>query len=573
MSRDRTKLTTGKSSARDEPANSPRAPFARSELNAIISNQGGPVSNGTDAHKWFENKGWILETEKLDRTKLVNILLTVSLLPKIPLEVVSAIRAAAYIFDDDIVDNISDDLAKAVSTKVNASLEEITNKFERSLKFLEASSVQQASTTLELKTATAKSVDAMNRANLCERKISEAAASLAASAKIFSSPPTASPSPPSLPNPTYNPAAPENITRLKQRVLQSSCNVLVQSDPDKGFDDKPMAQTNLHELREKLNHHLSDLDDNNRGLFTFDDEPTDTHNRPKTTVRSIQIRHKSNYLLDFDTPDSAERFISYTRDHVFLLAAHFGTTASIKTKRYPLIVKFVPCTGDFDPQNPRCIPELEATNGLCKGAIVSANWIKRPDRRAPNQQVATLKVICSDPQSANHLLSQKVFIHGHAVTVLKDIHEPIRCNNCQEFGHIRADCKKDEVCANCCSTDHTSADCPPDQAPRCRACGPNSSHPSYSRKCPDFSKRCAALDEKYPENLMPYYPTGEDWTWAMSPPKPDSANARPHPHNRPPPPLRQQANLSDYIQTTKAASRKPHPLPDRPTSTQPFPDD
>ena len=61
---------------------------------------------------------------------LVNILLTVSLLPKIPAEVVSDIRAAAYILDDDIVDNISEDFAKAVSTKVNASLEAITNKFE-----------------------------------------------------------------------------------------------------------------------------------------------------------------------------------------------------------------------------------------------------------------------------------------------------------------------------------------------------------------------------------------------------------------------------------------------------------
>ena len=164
MSKDRTKLTTGKSSAWDEPFTLPRAPFASSELNAIISNQGSPVTNSTDARKWFKNKGWILETEKINRTKLVNILLTVSLLPKIPPEVVSTIRAAAYIFDDDIANNVPDDLANAVLAKVNASLEAITNKFKRSLKFIEASSVQQASTTLELKTATAKSVEASSNA-------------------------------------------------------------------------------------------------------------------------------------------------------------------------------------------------------------------------------------------------------------------------------------------------------------------------------------------------------------------------------------------------------------------------
>ena len=167
-----------------------------------------------DARKWFKNKGWILETEKIDRTKLVNILLTVSLLPKIPPEVVSTIRAAAYIFDDNIANNISDDLANAVSTKVNASLEAITNKFEQSIKFLEVSSVQQASTTLELKTATAKSMEAMHGANLFKRNISDAPDSLAASAKIFSSPPPACLSPPSLPNPIYNPSIPKNLTRL-----------------------------------------------------------------------------------------------------------------------------------------------------------------------------------------------------------------------------------------------------------------------------------------------------------------------------------------------------------------------
>ena len=160
-----------------------------------------------NARKWFKNKGWILETEKIDCTKLVNILPTVSLLPKIPPEVVSTNKAAAYIFDNDIANNISDDLANAVSAKVNASLEAITNKFERSLKFLEVSSVQQASTTLEFKTATAKSVEAMHGANLFERNISDAADLLAASAKIFSSPP-------SLPNPIYNPSIPKNLTRL-----------------------------------------------------------------------------------------------------------------------------------------------------------------------------------------------------------------------------------------------------------------------------------------------------------------------------------------------------------------------
>ena len=180
--------------------------------------------NGSDARKWFENKGWILETEQIDRTKLVNILLSVSLLPKIPPEEIHAIRAAAYIFDDDIVENVSDVLAKAVSAKVNTGLDTITNKLERTLTFLEASSVQQATSTLELKTAVVKSMEVMNGINQIERNMAVTTKSLADSAKQISSPPLFRPPPPSLPNPTYNPSTPEKLTRLKQRILQSSSN-------------------------------------------------------------------------------------------------------------------------------------------------------------------------------------------------------------------------------------------------------------------------------------------------------------------------------------------------------------
>ena len=90
-----------------------------------------------------------------------------------------------------------------------------------------------------------------------------------------------------------------------------------------------MTQTNLQELCKKLNQHLSDLDNHQPHLFTSGDEPTDPHDRPKTIVRGIQICNNSAYLLDFDTPNSAERFLSYSRDHIFLLAAQFGTTAAI----------------------------------------------------------------------------------------------------------------------------------------------------------------------------------------------------------------------------------------------------
>ncbi|KAF8804971.1 hypothetical protein BYT27DRAFT_7012082, partial [Phlegmacium glaucopus] len=78
--------------------------------------------------------------------------------------------------------------------------------------------------------------------------------------------------------------------------------------------------------------------------------------------------------------------------------------AAVKTKSYNLILKFVPCTGAFDPGNTDCIADLTANNNLPPGSITSASWLKRINRRAPQQKVASLKISCASPEAANHLL-------------------------------------------------------------------------------------------------------------------------------------------------------------------------
>ncbi|KAF8811844.1 hypothetical protein BYT27DRAFT_7032797, partial [Phlegmacium glaucopus] len=78
--------------------------------------------------------------------------------------------------------------------------------------------------------------------------------------------------------------------------------------------------------------------------------------------------------------------------------------AAIKAKGYNLIFKFVPCTGNFDPSNAVCIADLETSNNLQPGSISSATWLKQVHRCLPNQKVASLKVVCSSPEAANHLL-------------------------------------------------------------------------------------------------------------------------------------------------------------------------
>ena len=40
---------------------------------------------------------------------------------------------------------------------------------------------------------------------------------------------------------------------------------------------------------------------------------------------------------------------------------------------------------------------------------------------------------------------------------------------------------------------------------------------SWDRNCPEFTKRCGRLDERNPENEMPYFPTEQDWTQTERP--------------------------------------------------------
>ena len=102
-----TKPTASSSARKGTPGNSQRNLTTRSDINALIAGSPGPVSNPSEARKWLETKGWILNGENYNRTKVVDILLTTSLLPKIPPETANAVRAAAFLLEDDITDKIS----------------------------------------------------------------------------------------------------------------------------------------------------------------------------------------------------------------------------------------------------------------------------------------------------------------------------------------------------------------------------------------------------------------------------------------------------------------------------------
>jgi hypothetical protein len=600
----------------------------------LLSNPNlGPIRNSRDARKWLDSKGWILSEEPYDRSKIVRILLTAAALPKVPTEASIAIRAAAFLIEENVLDTNASRISDALATKITPLLTNILPDLSPTKSFIDAITSQQADTLSDLKdivsshsslsrTLSSSAIDIsahteqlrVNAERLTEsidkfttspdtpsstsppsispssvdlsllasatdalssltQKQSDIASKLdAISAKLSSSPALSSFSPaawpslhstapshasaPPVPH-TYNANFPTHFVRTQQRLLQSSRTILIPYDPSDNSIAQHNSPADLSLLRNKLNEALVNLDDLE---FAYEDPST----KRNTIVSGIQHLDRNAFLLDMDSPDSALRFKKYALERgSSLVSSNFGDSAFYKPKEYPVIFKFVPCKDDFDPTNTDHLSLVEKQNGFAPGTISKAHWIKSIDRRAANQSFASLKVICSSPVHANSLLQNRVFVLGHKVTVCKDIREPVRCNKCQQYGHIRAKCPNPELCAFCASPDHNSLHCAPNHPPRCVSCGPTSTHNSVSRKCPTFISKCAALDSRFPENSMPLFPTEDPSTWVLVPSK---LSVAPPPHV----PRRTLTStaLNSLHPTTSAPSSQTRPPP-APNSSAP----
>jgi hypothetical protein len=96
--------------------------------------------------------------------------------------------------------------------------------------------------------------------------------------------------------------------------------------------------------------------------------------------------------------------------------------------------------------------------------------------------------------------------------------EPLRCNKCHLYGHIRAKCPNSEKCVRCGSLDHTGKDC--QKPPRCLTCvdvpGQSAAHTNDAREriCESFRERAETLSARTPESQLPYFPIlGDEITW------------------------------------------------------------
>jgi hypothetical protein len=530
----------------------------RPDLEAQLRASPSPVSSAKDARSWLEKKGWMLNSENYTKNKLADILFSASLSFKIPPEANTAIRSVAYLIrdlaDEEHAASLTDKIIDQLTNKLIKPISSLDSAVTSAKNFLDATSQQQASDLLNLQESISKQSEFVKSLANSSEKVNQASnpRGLADSNwPLLSSPPSALPQgvhPASLlASPSNSPAT----SKIRQRVSLASKQLMIEYGP---LGENELPRDKSVESQRALKQLFNNWVDTNTPVEEGAEQPS-----PSRVVRSVTVFDRPAILLEFESDMAKDKFIEMCADHPDLLV-EINSKARICPRTYTIILRFVPCTGHFDPSNTEHLRDVERDNDLPPGSISSASWCKRPEKRSPNQKSATLKVQCSNPTSANLLITGRIRVADQLVNARKDIRLPIRCVKCQEYGHIQDACIGVEKCANCASENHSSTECSNSWTPNCVSCGVGSTHPSTSPKCPTFIKKCEALDERFPENAMPYFPTKEAWTWAASPvnpPRPSSPSPplpmRPNPRLRSPrstrQPSRQDVEWSQPSQT------------------------
>ncbi|KAJ7681265.1 hypothetical protein B0H17DRAFT_943203, partial [Mycena rosella] len=198
--------------------------------------------------------------------------------------------------------------------------------------------------------------------------------------------------------------------------------------------------------------------------------------------------------------------------------AGMGGTSVYKPRLFSVVVEFVPVT--FDPCLDHAFATIEDANGIPRGELAQAHFIKPVARRHPAQMSAHAIFGFASVVSANHAIRHRLFVDGRHVMAQKLLSEPICCLKCQIVGtgHNAVACPSvHDMCARCGDM-YRTAECTVLDTERaysnCRAAkGQFCGHGTADRSCLVFTDRLQFALERNPEANYRYYPTDDPATW------------------------------------------------------------
>ncbi|KAG5349626.1 hypothetical protein C0989_002689 [Termitomyces sp. Mn162] len=121
-----------------------------SNLKTLLAADPGLIRSLPEVHQWLESNGWILAAESYDCLKLISILATAALYSK-PSKLKSTTLAVTFLLKADVMDQVSNVLAEAITSKALGRLSGLVEKLGSMAKFLTANDTQRVKSTLALK--------------------------------------------------------------------------------------------------------------------------------------------------------------------------------------------------------------------------------------------------------------------------------------------------------------------------------------------------------------------------------------------------------------------------------------
>ncbi|KAI6033767.1 hypothetical protein BKA83DRAFT_83185, partial [Pisolithus microcarpus] len=231
-------------------------------------------------------------------------------------------------------------------------------------------------------------------------------------------------------------------------------------------------------------------------------------------IKSLARLCNQGIILELNSPEAVTWVKNPFNKLIFI--EKLGGHVNIKERLFNIIVPFLPISTDI--LDPTIIWRIEQENDIAEAAITQAKWIKDPSKHSRKQWVAHTLLTLSSPEAANKLLKNGLYINMERLWPHKDKKEPIRCLKCQCLGHLARDCLQEVDTCSACAGEHRITQCTSPDIVFCINCQ-SSTHTSTDRFCPQLIKRCNIMDERTPENNMPYFLTEEPWTQVLTPPK------------------------------------------------------
>ena len=242
------------------------------------------------------------------------------------------------------------------------------------------------------------------------------------------------------------------------------------------------------------------------------DGMTDADKPTSVKVEAAFKSQKNAILLTLNSKEAARWVKEIGNEETFANA--FSKGAHIREREYSLIAPRVPLT--FEPENQAHLREIEEANSLPTRIIRKARWIKPASRRRVGQTNAYAILVIASVDIANKVIKDGLGICGSLIRPTKQKQEPIQCMKCRRWGHFADKCLGSEDICGTCGGKHRTNVCSNSGKRHCVSCDADS-HASWDRSCPEFIRRCEAMDQKNPVNSMPFFPAEQDWTLASRP--------------------------------------------------------